>query len=187
MKVVLFVPCHAPLAERPPLPTGVRADQDDPQSRLVVGIEGVGALASMSAPRALTAASNTGTTISALERVTGDVARELVRQRIIVRRPPPSCRRRLPKRDLEAAERALIGSDAQQLRRGDAIETRPEEAEAVMQECADRRHRRHGIVDVAHDLVEGRVDQFIGARFRLPPNIEKSLSHAPSLFRSLRR
>ena len=60
-----------------------------------------------------------------------------------------------PKRDLEAAEGALIRTDPHQFARFDyAVEASPQKAERIVHQCADSRH----LGDLVIDPIQHRVD-----------------------------
>ena len=64
----------------------------------------------------------------------------------------------LAERDLEASERALIRSDAQQRWPDHPVEAGPQVAEAVVQHAADRRHGRDLVVHPVEERVELRLE-----------------------------
>src|SRR5688500_150840 len=67
--------------------------------------------------------------------------------------------------DLHAAERSLIRSDTKQLPRfDDTIEPRPQMAEAVVNQCADRRHCCDLVIDSLENCVD--LSSELGVRLR---------------------
>src|ERR1041385_3346406 len=79
--------------------------------------------------------------------------------------------------DLEAAKSSLIWSDAQEVRRDNAVESRPEVPKGVLDEGCQGRHGRNVVIDARQDADQLRVQQSVRPLARLIAKVQHRFTH----------
>src|ERR1041385_819805 len=79
--------------------------------------------------------------------------------------------------DLEAAKSSLIWADAQEVRRDNAVESRPEVPKGVLDEGCQGRHGRNVVIDARQDADQLRVQQSVRPLARLIAKVQHRFTH----------